>query len=53
MHANHVGYTALTDFLEDTKLGWTRGSALTAGKRFVDGMSREFFEYGTHQYGKH
>jgi hypothetical protein len=44
MYANHVGYNALADFLEDNKLGWTSGSALTAGKRFVDGMSRSFLE---------
>ena len=44
MYASHIGYNMLIDFLEDNKLGWTTGSALTAGKRFVEGMSRAFFE---------
>jgi hypothetical protein len=44
MYASHVGYNMLIDFLEDNKLGWTTSSALTAGKRFVEGMSRAFFE---------
>ncbi len=44
MYANHVGYNALVDLLEDNKLGWKSGSALFSGKRFLDGiMSRAFF----------
>jgi hypothetical protein len=44
MYAGHVDYNTLIDFLEDNRLGWTCDTALTVGKRFVDGMSRAFFE---------
>jgi hypothetical protein len=43
MYANHIGYNALIDFLEENKLDWNSESALTVGKRFVYGMSRAFF----------
>jgi len=44
MYANHIGYITLIDFLEENKLGMNNESALIVGKRFVDGMSRAFFE---------
>jgi hypothetical protein len=44
MYASHVGYDMLIDFPEDNKLAWTTSSALTAGKCFVEGMSRAFIE---------
>ena len=31
-------------FLEKHELGWTTDRALTDGKRFVDGMSKAFFQ---------
>jgi hypothetical protein len=44
MYANHDGYNALIDFLEENKLGWTTHTASTFGKRFVEGISKAFFE---------
>jgi hypothetical protein len=44
MYANHDGYNALIDFLEENKLGWTPASVHSVGKRFVEGMSKAFFE---------
>ena len=43
MYANHNTYNALLPFLEERQLGWTRGTANTNGKRFIDGMSKAFF----------
>jgi hypothetical protein len=44
MYANHDGYNALIDFMEENKLGWTGDNASTIGKRFVEGISKAFFE---------
>jgi hypothetical protein len=43
MYANHTAYNALLAFLEERQLGWTRDTANTDGKRFIDGMSKAFF----------
>ncbi len=40
MYANHDGYDALIDFMEENKLGWAAASVHTIGKRFVEGMSK-------------
>ena len=44
MYANHHAYNQLHDFLEKYELGWTADSTLTDGKRFVEGMSKAFFQ---------
>ena len=44
IYANHHGYNALLAFLEECELGWTSDSAKTDGKRFVEGMSKAFFQ---------
>ena len=44
MYANHHTYNALLAFLEERELGWIGDSALTDGKRFVEGMSKAFFQ---------
>ena len=44
MYSNHAGYNALTDFLEENELGWSVENFNILGKRFVEGMSKAFFE---------
>ena len=44
MYSNHHAYNELIAFLEKHELGWTTDRALTDGKRFVDGMSKAFFQ---------
>ena len=44
MYANHDCYNALLAFLEERQLGWLRDTAKTDGKRFVEGMSKAFFQ---------
>jgi len=44
MYANHHSYNALLAFLEERQLVWLRDTAKTDGKRFVEGMSKAFFQ---------
>jgi hypothetical protein len=44
MYTNHRRYNALIDLLEKADLGWTTDDAKIVGKRFVEGMSKAFFE---------
>jgi hypothetical protein len=44
MYANHHNYNALLAYLEERQLGWTTDTAKTHGKRFVEGISKAFFE---------
>jgi hypothetical protein len=44
MYSNHHAYNDLIAFLEKHELGWTTDRELTDGKRFVDGMSKAFFQ---------
>ena len=44
MYANHHSYNALLASLKERKLDWTYDSAKTQGKRFVEGMSKDFFQ---------
>jgi hypothetical protein len=46
MYANHHLYNELIEFLEKQSLGCTKEMASTLGKRFVDGMSKAFFQCG-------
>ena len=43
MYANHDAYNVLIAFLEVHEVGLTVDTALTDGKRFVEGMSKAFF----------
>ena len=44
MYANHHSYDALLAYLEERQLGWTSDTVKTHGKRFVEGMSKAFFQ---------
>ena len=44
MYANHDLYNELIAFLEKHSLGWTKETAPTVGKRFVEGMSKALFQ---------
>ena len=44
MYANHHSYNALLAFLEERQLGWTSDTIKTDGKRFVECMSKAFFQ---------
>ena len=44
MYANHDTYNDLLAFLEKHELGWTIDTAKTYGHRFIDGMSKAFFQ---------
>ena len=44
MYANHKLYNDLLAFLEERQLGWPRDTFKTDGKRFVEGMSKAFFQ---------
>jgi hypothetical protein len=44
MYANHDAYNELLAFLEKHALGWNKDTAKTLGHRFIDGMSKAFFQ---------
>ena len=44
MYANHDTYNDLIAFLEIHGVGWSVDTALTDGKRFVESMSKAFFQ---------
>ena len=44
MYANHDTYNDLRAFLEKHELGWTVDTAKTDGHRFIDAMSKAFFQ---------
>ena len=43
MYANHHSCNALRAYLEERLLGWTTDIAKTIGKRFVEDISKAFF----------
>jgi len=44
MYANHDAYNELLAFLEKHALGWNKDTAKKLGHRFIDGMSKAFFQ---------
>ena len=44
MYANHDTYNNLLAFLEKHELGWTVDTVKTDGHRFIDGISKAFFQ---------
>ncbi len=44
MYANHKLYNDLMAFLEERQLGWPSDTFKLDGKRFVEGMSKAFFQ---------
>ncbi len=44
MYANHDIYNDLLAFLEKHELGWTTDTARADGHRFIEGMSKAFFQ---------
>ncbi len=44
MYKNHNLYNKFLLWLEERKLGWNGDTAFTAGKIFVEGMTKAFFK---------